>query len=358
MNSWQRLPFGECESQKEVRQKILNGERPFIPPNHNPKYAELITRGWQADLRLRPSAEEMSIIVESCWLDTVHGLIYETPFLVDASAVHAAATNNAILYQLSDDSSINRRRNFQPPSPQLLAALAVMQLEDKWLLLEDVGAFAITTSLPPHRIVWATKSWCLMTALLLNEVLSMDITALFQRSSEDRAMVGGVLSEAASGKPAHCVCRNSFHSKEKRGFLNSIHAFPIYAASTTVNHGNSRISQRESTIQVVPFASKETSSLLSQSSSGERSLRNSVGMTSSTLTTHSSSQQASSPLSSFLGNLRYSSSSPRTTSSLGSSDRSRIPLTHPSTLRREDDSLDRDIAYLAVQFSALKNIRI
>jgi hypothetical protein len=370
-NSWQRLPFGECESQKEVRQKVLNGERPSLPRGHNSKYTDLILRGWQSDARLRPSASEMSIVVESCWLDAIHHLIFETAHLVDVSAVHAACASNAAFHQqFADDtvSAATRRRNFQPPSPQLLSALAVMQLEEKWLLLEDQGAFAITTSAPPHSIVWATRSWCKLTGYLLNEVLSLDIITLFQGSSVDRELVTALLNDAAMGKPAHCVCRHSSRSKEQQAFLNSIHAFPVYASSSSslfpelTQHASNNISQS------IPFMqSSETKPLLSDSSTGEQSnSRDSIGPRSVSSVARSSSQLAlSSPLSSFFGSLRYSSassSSPRTTSAqsfISSQTSSSHRINRSSNLLRENvsSSFDWEVAYIAVQFSALKNIR-
>ena len=68
------------------------------------------------------------------------------------SLYHSANNNNCLIHR-------------HPPTATLLSALLPLQLERRWMRLEEEGAFVIVSAESPYYILWATKKWSKVSGL-------------------------------------------------------------------------------------------------------------------------------------------------------------------------------------------------
>ena len=118
-------------------------------------------------IRDTPNIVDVSVVYkESCHVDSVSSANgnYFTPTQSPSNnnrySFSAKLSQRAASFVFSPKISEQQLPSYHlPPSPALLSALAIMQQEERWLLLEDEGVFVVVTPTPPYLILWATKSW-------------------------------------------------------------------------------------------------------------------------------------------------------------------------------------------------------
>lgn len=220
------LPFAEFASQSEIKKMIINGERPQIPTGFNIKFTDCLTRAWNVDPFLRPNATEVASIMYQSWTECLHGHIFETKHIVDLVPIKEACEHFMLNREGHRVSLSEAARH--PPTAAMLSALLPMQLERRWMRLEEEGAFVIISAEAPFYILWATKKWSKLTGYLINEVLSFHISLIMGPQKECERFLKA-LENVLDGNSVHLVCSN--YRRDKSGYRNSIHMFPVYEAS-------------------------------------------------------------------------------------------------------------------------------
>ncbi len=93
------VPYSEIRKQDDIRYKVLSGERPEIPhcvftgaveQKYFEHYTALITRGWQHEPALRPSASEVLSELECIWMGCCASVIVDAEVQPEMSEIYDA----------------------------------------------------------------------------------------------------------------------------------------------------------------------------------------------------------------------------------------------------------------------------
>jgi serine/threonine protein kinase len=240
-----RVPFSEVKRQDDIRRRVTAGVRPLIPACFTSgehaavfaPYVSLIQRGWDADPQQRPSVLTILSELEDMLHNTLKPLFSTSDASLHLSQQLAARTASVVAEDLAaamspgggpDDGRASHAppgRSFSIGSPAwwhtsfaprpgmpggsgfsspgaegymspAQQVLENLRCEDGGAALQALegsgGCYVIVMPLPPHEVVWATHSWCLMSGCDVSDIVGKPLSSLpiFDSSSFVRIKSG------------------------------------------------------------------------------------------------------------------------------------------------------------------------
>eukprot|EP01038_Epipyxis_sp_PR26KG_P009397 gene9397-12656_t len=244
INGNSSIPYSECNSQYEIKEKVIRGFRPIIPLGYDPLYVDILIHGWHADPNIRPTADRIVSILDKCWLNCMHKIIFETKHIIDINRIETE--NLKITASIIGKTKLKKRNHYRhmqqpeplhnhsPPSSAIMSTLALMQSETLWGRLEDDdSAHLVISAHAPFYILWATRKWTQLTGFLLNEVIALDVEdhfPLYGVNTNHQLFIKKLNDVGITCYAQHLL--TTVYKRDTKPFLASLHFYPIFNSNT------------------------------------------------------------------------------------------------------------------------------
>jgi len=267
------VPFENTPIQDDIRTLVLSGKRPAMPPCADSRYVQLIKNCWKADWSARPDIKSIVSTLTLCWEASVHRYLFATTYVCNLQEFRRHYDNEVDRSSMSTgrfsssgrgaDDYLNRRSSLGklPLSATAVKVAAYLQNEPRLQKLQqlteiDKSAFIIVTPDSPNLVLWISKYVPKILGYFHNDLVCGDLACICGPST-NRFFFRTLMQEAGDGKSGHRLI--TFYRRDGSQFINSLHAFPIYAQDSPMprDSGDSASTLRSSVTNHNPFMEED-----------------------------------------------------------------------------------------------------